>query len=145
MGNKERQAHPDAEESIIFRDYDGVLEFAGCYLFAGRVDLMGHAELWERAAAAGNGDRARSGAREVFGCQSGTRIREFLRRIGHEKFKSLETSVDMPDLLIGNTVPKARTVGLTSRSASIGANIAEGCGKRANNEYQRLQIAFWVG
>lgn len=147
MGNKGRQAHPDAEESIIFRDYDGVLEFAGCYLFAGRVDLMGHAELWERAAAAGNWDRARSSAREVSGCQSGTRIREFVRpslQIGfllaiafgikHRAFshrgevvgmKNLRVwevaSVDMPDLLIGHTVPKARAVGLISQSASIGA------------------------
>src|SRR5215475_6500836 len=81
MGNQGRQAPPDAEESIIFRDHDGVLELAGRYLFAGRVDLMGHAELWERAAAAGNGDRARSGARQVSGYQSGKRIQEFVRLI----------------------------------------------------------------
>lgn len=42
--------------------------------------------------------------------------------------------------------PKHELYGLTSQirrcSASIGANIAEGCGKRGNNEFQRyLQIA----
>ena len=42
---------------------------------------MGHAELWERAATAGNGDRARSAAREVSGCQSGKRIQEFVMPI----------------------------------------------------------------
>lgn len=44
------------------------------------------------------------------------------------------------------TFPKCELYGLTSQirrfSASIGANIAEGCGKRGNNEFQRyLQIA----
>jgi len=43
-------------------------------------------------------------------------------------------------------VPKHELYGLTSQirrcSAFIGANIAEGCGKRGNNEFQRyLQIA----
>src|SRR5271157_3943486 len=42
--------------------------------------------------------------------------------------------------------PRHELYGLTSQvrrcSASIGANIAEGCGKRGNNEFQRyLQIA----
>jgi four helix bundle protein len=42
--------------------------------------------------------------------------------------------------------PRDELFGLTSQirrcSASIGANIAEGCGKRGNNEFQRfLQIA----
>ncbi|MBZ5704641.1 MAG: four helix bundle protein [Acidobacteriia bacterium] len=42
--------------------------------------------------------------------------------------------------------PREELFGLTSQmrrcSASIGANIAEGCGKRGNNEFQRfLQIA----
>ncbi len=42
--------------------------------------------------------------------------------------------------------PRQELYGLTSQirrcSASIGANIAEGCGKRGNNEFQRyLQIA----
>ncbi|HYL11841.1 MAG TPA: four helix bundle protein [Terriglobales bacterium] len=42
--------------------------------------------------------------------------------------------------------PRYQLYGLTSQirrcSASIGANIAEGCGKRGNNEFQRyLQIA----
>jgi four helix bundle protein len=42
--------------------------------------------------------------------------------------------------------PRSELYGLTSQirrcSASIGANIAEGCGKRGNNEFQRyLQIA----
>jgi four helix bundle protein len=42
--------------------------------------------------------------------------------------------------------PKHELYGLTSQlrrcSASVGANIAEGCGKRGNNEFQRyLQIA----
>ena len=45
-----------------------------------------------------------------------------------------------------NRFPGAEQYGLTSQmrrcSASIGANIAEGCGKRGNNEFQRfLQIA----
>jgi four helix bundle protein len=44
------------------------------------------------------------------------------------------------------TFPRDELYGLTSQirrcSASIGANIAEGCGKRGNNEFQRyLQIA----
>jgi four helix bundle protein len=44
------------------------------------------------------------------------------------------------------TFPREELFGLTSQmrrcSASIGANIAEGCGKRGNNEFQRfLQIA----
>jgi four helix bundle protein len=45
-----------------------------------------------------------------------------------------------------NGLPGQELFGLTSQmrrcSASIGANIAEGCGKRGNNEFQRyLQIA----
>jgi len=45
-----------------------------------------------------------------------------------------------------NRFPREELYGLTSQmrrcSASIGANIAEGCGKRGNNEFQRfLQIA----
>jgi len=50
--------------------------------------------------------------------------------------------------IYGMTVkfPRFELYGLTSQmrrcSASIGANIAEGCGKRGNNEFQRyLQIA----
>jgi four helix bundle protein len=46
--------------------------------------------------------------------------------------------------------PRYELYGLTSQirrcSASIGANIAEGCGKRGNNEFQRyLQIASGSG
>jgi four helix bundle protein len=45
-----------------------------------------------------------------------------------------------------NGLPRQELFGLTSQmrrcSASIGANIAEGCGKRGNNEFQpSLQIA----
>jgi four helix bundle protein len=45
-----------------------------------------------------------------------------------------------------NRFPREELYGLTSQmrrcSASIGANIAEGCGKRGNNEFHRfLQIA----
>ena len=40
--------------------------------------------------------------------------------------------------------PKRELYGLTSQirrcSASIGANIAEGCGKRGNNEFQRFLL-----
>jgi four helix bundle protein len=48
------------------------------------------------------------------------------------------------------TFPRYELYGLTSQirrcSASIGANIAEGCGKRGNNEFQRyLQIASGSG
>jgi len=47
---------------------------------------------------------------------------------------------------ITSTFPRNELYGLTSQirrgCASIGANIAEGCGKRGNNEFQRyLQIA----
>ena len=48
------------------------------------------------------------------------------------------------------TFPRSELYALTSQnrrcSASIGANIAEGCGKRGNNEFQRyLQIASGSG
>jgi four helix bundle protein len=47
---------------------------------------------------------------------------------------------------VSTVFPRFELYGLTSQirrcSASIGANIAEGCGKRGNNEFQRyLQIA----
>lgn len=47
---------------------------------------------------------------------------------------------------VSTNFPKFELYGLTSQmrrcSASIGANIAEGCGKRSNREFQRyLQIA----
>ncbi|MGA2695819.1 MAG: four helix bundle protein [Terriglobales bacterium] len=47
---------------------------------------------------------------------------------------------------VTTSFPREETYGLTSQmrrsSASIGANIAEGCGKRGNNEFHRfLQIA----
>jgi four helix bundle protein len=47
---------------------------------------------------------------------------------------------------VTSSFPREETYGLTSQmrrsSASIGANIAEGCGKRGNNEFHRfLQIA----
>ncbi len=47
---------------------------------------------------------------------------------------------------VTNRFPREELYGMTSQirrcSASIGANIAEGCGKRGNNEFQRfLQIA----
>src|ERR1700693_4882667 len=47
---------------------------------------------------------------------------------------------------VSSSFPREDLYGLTSQmrrcSASIGANIAEGCGKRGNNEFQRyLQIA----
>ena len=47
---------------------------------------------------------------------------------------------------ITTSFPREERYGLTSQlrrcSASVGANIAEGCGKRGNNEFQRfLQIA----
>ena len=47
---------------------------------------------------------------------------------------------------VTGSFPREERYGLTSQirrwSASIGANIAEGCGKRSNNEFQRfLQIA----
>jgi len=47
---------------------------------------------------------------------------------------------------VTSSFPREETYGLTSQmrrsSASIGANIAEGCGKRGNNEFRRfLQIA----
>ena len=47
---------------------------------------------------------------------------------------------------VTTSFPRLELYGLTSQirrcSASIGANIAEGCGKRGNNEFQRyLQIA----
>jgi four helix bundle protein len=47
---------------------------------------------------------------------------------------------------VTGSFPREETYGLTSQmrrsSASIGANIAEGCGKRGNNEFHRfLQIA----
>src|SRR5947209_18374031 len=47
---------------------------------------------------------------------------------------------------VSSRFPREELFGLTSQmrrcSASIGANIAEGCGKRGNNEFQRfLQIA----
>ena len=47
---------------------------------------------------------------------------------------------------VTTSFPREETYGLTSQmrrsSASIGANIAEGCGKRGNNEFRRfLQIA----
>src|SRR5580658_3544140 len=47
---------------------------------------------------------------------------------------------------VSSRFPRQELFGLTSQmrrcSASIGANIAEGCGKRGNNEFQRyLQIS----
>jgi|SRR5208283_5399282 four helix bundle protein len=47
---------------------------------------------------------------------------------------------------VSGRFPRQELLGLTSQmrrcSASIGANVAEGCGKQGNNEFQRyLQIA----
>jgi hypothetical protein len=48
-----RSAH--GEEPVVLRHHDGVLEFARCHLFARRVDALGHTELRQRPAAAGDG------------------------------------------------------------------------------------------
>ena len=66
-------------------------------------------------------------------------------------FKKLEVWERAHDLTLDlyrstEKFPREELFGLTSRirrcSASIGANIAEGCGKRGNAEFQRyLQIA----
>jgi len=58
--------------------------------------------------------------------------------------KALHLSLDV--YRATSQFPREELYGLTSQmrrcSASIGANIAEGCGKRGNNEFQRfLQIA----
>lgn len=62
MGDQEGQARADGEESVVFRDYNGVLEFAGCDLLKRGMDTVGYSELWEGPAAAGDGDRAWGGA-----------------------------------------------------------------------------------
>jgi four helix bundle protein len=58
--------------------------------------------------------------------------------------KSHQLTLDL--YVLTSNFPKHELYGLTSQirrcSASIGANLAEGCGKRGNNEFQRyLQIA----
>jgi len=59
--------------------------------------------------------------------------------------KAHELTVDLYKLT--KSFPKEETYGLTSQirraSASVGANIAEGCGKNSNADFARyLQIAF---
>jgi four helix bundle protein len=58
--------------------------------------------------------------------------------------RSHQLTLDVYGVTVG--FPREERYGLTSQirrcSASIGANIAEGCGKRGNGEFQRyLQIA----
>ena len=67
MGNQERKARADGEESFVLGDYDGVLEFAGRDLFARRVDIVGHSELRQGPAAAGDGNWAWSSSVAVSG------------------------------------------------------------------------------
>ena len=56
LGDQARQARADAEESFVFRDHHGVLEFDGRDLLARRVDDVGNSELRQGPAAAGCGD-----------------------------------------------------------------------------------------
>ncbi|MGA8736913.1 MAG: four helix bundle protein [Terriglobales bacterium] len=67
---------------------------------------------------------------------------------GLQKLESLgeSASLNVGRLQASIRLPREELFGLTSQirrcSASIGANIAEGCGKHGNNEFQRyLQIA----
>ena len=57
MGDQERQARAHGEESVVFRDYDGVLEFAGRDLLARPMDIVGNSQLWKGSTAAGHGNR----------------------------------------------------------------------------------------
>src|SRR5260370_7381940 len=59
VGDQKREARADAEESFVFRDHHGVLEFDGRNLLARRVDAMGNSKLRQRPAAAGRGHRTR--------------------------------------------------------------------------------------
>ena len=76
MGDQGRQARADGEESVVFGDHDGVLEFAGCDLLARRVDAVGNSELRQGPAAAGNGNRTWGGAGAIPWDQSGVGVQE---------------------------------------------------------------------
>jgi predicted Zn-dependent protease len=62
---KPRQTRSHAEESIVFGNHDGVLEFDGRDLLARPVDAVGNAQLRQRPAAAGDGHWARGESGEV--------------------------------------------------------------------------------
>src|ERR1035438_6713560 len=58
VGDQERQACADAEESFLFGDHDRVLEFDGRDLLAAGLGAVGNSQLRQGAAAAGDGDGA---------------------------------------------------------------------------------------
>ena len=59
------KARPHAQEPFLLGNHDRVLEFDGCHLLARRVDVVGHAQLRQRPAAAGDGHRTRRSAGEI--------------------------------------------------------------------------------
>jgi four helix bundle protein len=82
--------------------------------------------------------------------QSGVRSQQ--EAFGMKDFRTLNVWNKAHDLTVDlykltKSFPKEETYGLTSQirkaSASVGANIAEGCGKSSNADFARyLQIAF---
>src|SRR5437899_10374209 len=74
VGDQSWKALADGEESVVLGDYDGVLEFTGRALLARRVDAVGHSELRQGTAAAGDGNGAWSRAGEISGDSSGQRF-----------------------------------------------------------------------
>src|SRR5512132_1110575 len=71
MGDQARETRTHAEESILFGHHDRVLEFDGCNLFAGGVDVVGNTQLRQGPAAAGDGNGTRSLAGEISGDSRG--------------------------------------------------------------------------
>lgn len=58
VGDQEREARADAEESFLFGDHDRVLEFDGRDLFTAGLGALGNSQLRQGPAAAGDGDGA---------------------------------------------------------------------------------------
>ena len=55
-------SYTDAEEPLLQRHHNGILEFAGCDLLSRRVDSVGNSELREGSAAASDGNGTWCGA-----------------------------------------------------------------------------------
>src|SRR5579871_2065047 len=85
MGDQGRQVGKNAEEPLLFRYYNRILEFNGRDLLTGRMDAMGHAQLRQGPADAGDGHGPWSLARAFSRRQDWDRLQREIETPSTEK------------------------------------------------------------
>src|ERR1700690_2122529 len=92
VGDQERQARADAEESFLLGDHDRILEFAGRDLLAPGLGALGNSQLRQGPAAAGDGNGAWGEAGAVSEDQGGLGIQKQLTTEGTEDHRGKDQS-----------------------------------------------------